>query len=115
MGKKVRHWVDTDKIYNVHIEERRKKTYIIFTAKIDGKKINNYDRLILEYQVRLGEDITFEVKNLSFDFDEEKEIVADEDVVISAEFVRNDYYFALKDALTTATAISSLTAAELGI
>lgn len=29
----------------------------------------------------------------------------DEDVVLSAEFVRNDYYFALKDALTTATAI----------
>ncbi len=32
-------------------------------TKIDGKKVNTYDRLILEYQVRLGEDITFEVKN----------------------------------------------------
>ena len=32
-------------------------------TKIDGKKVNNYDRLILEYQVRLGEKITFEVKN----------------------------------------------------
>lgn len=32
-------------------------------TKIDGKKVNNYDRLILEYQVRLGQNITFEVKN----------------------------------------------------
>lgn len=32
-------------------------------TKIDGKRVNNYDRLILEYQVRLGENITFEVKN----------------------------------------------------
>lgn len=38
MAKKVRHWVDTDKVYNVHIEERRKKTYVVFTAKVDGKK-----------------------------------------------------------------------------
>lgn len=29
----------------------------------------------------------------------------DEDIVLSAEFIRNDYYFALKNALTTATAI----------
>lgn len=32
-------------------------------------------------------------------------VMPDEDVVLNAEFVRNDYYFALKDALTTATAI----------
>ena len=36
--KKTRHWVDTDKIYNVYIVEHRKKTYVVFTAKIDGKK-----------------------------------------------------------------------------
>lgn len=38
MGKKVRHWVDTDKIYNVYMVEKRKKSYVVFTAKIDGKK-----------------------------------------------------------------------------
>ena len=30
-------------------------------TKIDGVKVNTYDRLLLEYQVRIGEDITFEV------------------------------------------------------
>lgn len=38
MAKKTRHWIDTDKIYNVRIEERRKKSYVIFTAKVDGKR-----------------------------------------------------------------------------
>lgn len=38
MGKKTRHWVDTDKIYNVYMVEKRKKSYVVFTAKIDGKK-----------------------------------------------------------------------------
>lgn len=31
-------------------------------TKIDNVKVNNYDRLLLEYQVRLGKDITFQVK-----------------------------------------------------
>lgn len=34
-------------------------------TKIDGKKITNYDRFILEYQVRIGKKITFEVKDTS--------------------------------------------------
>ena len=39
MGKRVkqRHFIDVDKISNVHIVERRNKTYIIFTTKIDNK------------------------------------------------------------------------------
>lgn len=32
-------------------------------TKIDDTKVSNYDRLMLEYQVRLGQEITFEVKN----------------------------------------------------
>ncbi|MBE6138274.1 MAG: RIP metalloprotease RseP [Firmicutes bacterium] len=32
-------------------------------TKIDGVKVNTYDRLLLEYQVRLGDDITFEIVN----------------------------------------------------
>lgn len=31
-------------------------------TKIDNIKVNTYDRLLLEYQVRLGQDMTFEVK-----------------------------------------------------
>lgn len=30
-------------------------------TKIDGKKVNNYDRLMLEFQVRIGDSIDFEV------------------------------------------------------
>ena len=39
MGKRIkqRHFIDVDKINNVHIVERRNKTYIIFTTKIDNK------------------------------------------------------------------------------
>lgn len=36
MAKK--HYVDTDSISHVEFIERRKKGYIKFTAKIDGKK-----------------------------------------------------------------------------
>lgn len=32
-------------------------------TKIDNVKINNYDRLLLEYQIRIGNDIKFEVKD----------------------------------------------------
>jgi hypothetical protein len=35
---KHKHYVDTDKIYHVELIERRGKTYIRFSAKIDGKK-----------------------------------------------------------------------------
>lgn len=35
---KLKHYVDTDKISHVEFIERRKKGYIKFTAKIDGKK-----------------------------------------------------------------------------
>ena len=35
---KLKHYVDTDKISHVEFIERRKKGYINFTAKIDGKK-----------------------------------------------------------------------------
>ena len=40
MGKRIkqRHFVDTDKIYSVYITERRGKSYVTFTAKVDGKK-----------------------------------------------------------------------------
>lgn len=34
---KLKHYVDTDKISHVEFIERRKKGYIKFTAKIDGK------------------------------------------------------------------------------
>lgn len=39
MGKRIkqRHFIDVDKINNVHIVERRNKTYIIFTTKINNK------------------------------------------------------------------------------
>lgn len=30
-------------------------------TKIDGKKVNNYDKLMLEFQIRIGETIDFEV------------------------------------------------------
>ncbi len=47
-------------------------------------------------------------------------VMPDEDVLISAEFIKNDYYFALKDALTEAEAIdrtlySSETVAALNV
>ena len=35
---KHKHYVDTDKIYHVQIIERRGKTYIQFSTKVDGKK-----------------------------------------------------------------------------
>lgn len=39
MGKKIkqRHFIDVDKIRNVHIVEHRNKTYVIFTTKINNK------------------------------------------------------------------------------
>jgi hypothetical protein len=39
MGKRIkqRHFIDVDKIKNVHIVERRNKTYVVFTTKINNK------------------------------------------------------------------------------
>ncbi len=36
--KKIKHYVNTDSINHVEFVERRKKGYIRFTAKIDGKR-----------------------------------------------------------------------------
>lgn len=37
---KTKHYVDTNTITHVEFVERRKKGYIRFTAKVDGKKQN---------------------------------------------------------------------------
>jgi hypothetical protein len=55
MGKKVRHWVDTDKIYSVSITERRKKTYVIFSAKVDGKRKNDIELTEEDYGKMLAD------------------------------------------------------------
>lgn len=67
-------------------------------TKIDGKKVNNYDRLILEYQVNLGEDITFEVKNKN---GEKKEIIIAPEKVEVDGTITYKYGFNLTDEVET--------------
>lgn len=51
MGKRMkqRHFIDVDKITNVHIVERRNKTYIIFTTKINNNKNQEVELTEEEY------------------------------------------------------------------
>lgn len=63
-------------------------------TKIDNVKIKTYDRLLLEYQVRLGEDITFEIKNST---GETKVITITPVEVIEDDTVTYKYGFSLSD------------------
>lgn len=67
-------------------------------TKIDGVKVNNYDRLILEYQIRLGENITFEVKNKDGQI---KEITVEPEKVEEDGITTYKYGFNLTDEVET--------------
>ena len=58
----------SNKPYVSYVDENSNAAYAgmesgSLITKIDGKKIRNYDMLILEYQIRVGQNITFEIKD----------------------------------------------------
>lgn len=67
-------------------------------TKIDDIKVKTYDRLLLEYQVRLGEDITFEVKDSSGEI---KTITIAPQEVTADDTVTYKYGFNLSDNVET--------------
>lgn len=65
-------------------------------TKIDNVKIKTYDRLLLEYQVRLGQDITFEIKDSN---GEVKTIVITPQELKENDTVIYKYGFNLSDSI----------------
>lgn len=63
-------------------------------TKIDGVKVRTYDRLILEYQVRLGEDIVFEVKDSNGEI---KNVTVTPQEVNENDTISYKYGFSLSD------------------
>lgn len=67
-------------------------------TKIDDVKVRTYDRLLLEYQIRLGEDITFEIKTKD---GETKTITVTPQEVNENDVVTYKYGFNLEDNVET--------------
>lgn len=67
-------------------------------TKIDDVKVKTYDRLILEYQVRLGEDITFEIKDSN---GEVKTITVTPQEINENDTITYKYGFNLSDNVET--------------
>ncbi|MBE6152344.1 MAG: RIP metalloprotease RseP [Firmicutes bacterium] len=65
-------------------------------TKIDNVKIKTYDRLLLEYQVRIGQDITFEIKDSN---GETKTVVITPQEVNENDNITYKYGFNLSDSV----------------
>lgn len=67
-------------------------------TKVDNVKVRTYDRLLLEYQIRLGEDITFEIKNKDGEI---KTVTVTPQEVNENDTVTYKYGFNLEDSVET--------------